>query len=67
MAWTTEDLDKLKAAIATGAKTVKYADKEVDYRSLSEMIAIKKTMEQELGLLPAGSKHSYPSFSKGLC
>lgn len=37
MAWTQTDADKLKAAIATGALRVRYADRDVTYRSLDEM------------------------------
>ena len=37
MAWTQVDVDKLKAAIAQGATKVKFADREVTYRSLDEM------------------------------
>lgn len=37
MAWTTTDRDALKDAIASGATTVRYNDRQVTYRSLAEM------------------------------
>lgn len=37
MAWTQTDLDVLKAAIAQGATSVRFADRQVNYRSLDEM------------------------------
>lgn len=48
--YTTEQYQALKAAIATGSRMVKYADKTVEYRSLEEMMQILKAMEQELGI-----------------
>jgi hypothetical protein len=46
MAWTQTDVDKLKAAIGQGATKVKFADREVTYRSLDEM-------RETLGMLQA--------------
>lgn len=48
--YTLEQYQTLCNAIAQGALIVMYGDKQVHYRSLSDMIAIKKLMEQELGL-----------------
>ena len=48
MAWTQTDLDDLDAAIALGALKVKYADKEVTYRSLSEMRELRREMARQL-------------------
>lgn len=49
MAWTQTDIDALKAAIATGALKVRYADgREVVYRSLEDMRAILNDMEAEV-------------------
>ena len=45
MAWTQTDIDKLRAAIATGALSVRYADKSVTYRSLAEMKDLLALME----------------------
>lgn len=48
--YTLEQYNTLKAAVAQGALMVQYADKRVQYRSLEEMLAILKMMEQELGI-----------------
>ena len=66
MAYTLEQLDALKAAIAQGALSVKYADKEVTYRSLDDMMRIKREMEKELAPEVNRSTRRYAEFSKGL-
>jgi hypothetical protein len=48
MAWTQTDIVALKKAIATGATRVRYADRDVTYRSLSEMKEILALIEQEV-------------------
>ena len=69
MAYTQQQIDILKAAIAEGALTVRYSDKQVTYRSLDEMLRILSLMEQEVGSsnIEAASGIVYGSFSKGLC
>lgn len=67
MAFTQPQLDALKDAIAQGALTVKYADKEVTYRGLSEMMRIKAIMENEINAGAAKpSRNIKVGFSKGL-
>lgn len=52
MAWTQTDIDRLKAAMATGARRVEYGSGEtrrvVEYRSLSEMESILKEMQDDI-------------------
>jgi hypothetical protein len=48
MAWTQSDLDKISKAIATGARRVRFQTHEVEYRSLAEMMAVKREIESEL-------------------
>ena len=62
--YTTDQYTALVAAIATGSKFVKYADKEVEYRSLGEMNSLKRDMEIDLGLLKCASRYSYRRFQK---
>jgi len=52
--WTQADLEALESAIASGTLRVKYTDKEIWYRSLSEMMAIRDRMRQALGLTGRG-------------
>lgn len=43
------DIDQLKAAIASGALSVRYADnRQVQYRSLAEMREILRMMQDEV-------------------
>jgi len=55
MAFTQLQYDQISEAIAQGALTVKYNDKEVTYRSLDEMIRIRKMMADELGIKTANA------------
>ncbi len=48
MAWTQTDLDTLNSAIANGVTSVRYADRSVQYRSLSEMLTLRALMTDEL-------------------
>jgi len=65
MAWSSDDLADLEAAIAQGAMVVKYTDKTVQYRSLDEMMRIRDLMRKELGLSDPCKSRIYPRFSKG--
>lgn len=67
MAYTTDQYNQLIAAIAQGALIVKYADKEVTYRSLNEMLRLKQGMEKDLGISPGNRPtRKYAVFRKGL-
>jgi len=48
--FTIERLEALEEAIADGALKVKYSDKEVEYRSLKDMMKIRDTMRKALGI-----------------
>lgn len=64
--YTMEQYQALIEAIAEGVLEVQYADKKVRYRSLSDMLQVKKLMEDDLGLTKAGSNRRVGVFSKGL-
>lgn len=49
-AYTIEQLRDLESAIAEGARRVKYTDKEIEYRSLTEMKQIARDIRAALGL-----------------
>lgn len=57
----------LKAAIAQGAMIVKYADKQVQYFSLTEMRNVLAQMAVELGYTKPGGGRTYAEFSKDIC
>lgn len=67
MAWTQAQLDALNKAIANGSTKVKYADREVTYRTLSEMLKLRSVMMDELQL-PGTTRSSFKKFgySKGI-
>ncbi len=71
MAWTQTDIDKLKAAIGQGATKVKFADREVTYRSLDEMRETLGMMQAEVdlanGVKRRRSRQVRFVTSKGLC
>ena len=48
--WTMDQYNSLCAAIAGGILIVKYSDKTVQYRSLSDMITVKNMIEDDLGI-----------------
>ena len=66
MAFTLAQVQALEAAIAEGALRVKYADKEVEYHSLEEMLIALNKMKQELGLINGNRRRKYAYFNKGL-
>jgi len=64
--WTAEDLRVLEAAIVTGARRVKYADREVEYRSLADMLTLRDTLRASLGDQKFCAPVTWrPAFSKG--
>lgn len=67
MAFTREQYDTLKAAIAGGELMVRYADRSVTYRTLDEMVRLLRLMEADMAQQEgSGSRgRTYTSFSKG--
>lgn len=63
--YTQASLDAIYIAIATGASKVKYADKEIEYRSLDDLYRIKRNIEAALGVNNGNSGRKYASFNKG--
>lgn len=48
MAWTSADLDAIRATIAKGEKSCQFADRSVTYRSLAELIEAEKAIAASL-------------------
>lgn len=68
MAYSLTQLEAIEDAIASGHTRVTYDGKTVEYRSLKEMMQIRDTIRDALGLNPCGSdRRVTPMFSKGLC
>lgn len=64
MAFTLEQLEALEEAYATGALTIKYADKEVTYRSQKDLEAAIANVRAALGLDTRPSQ-KYAYFNSG--
>jgi hypothetical protein len=69
MAYTQDDIDALKAAIATGAQKVTFGSgpdsRTVEYRSLDQMRSILGDMLAEVSPSSVRSTISYAEFSRG--
>ena len=48
MTYTMSQLDALKRALATGERRVSFGDKTIEYRSIEELQAAIRTVEDEL-------------------
>ena len=65
MAWTQSDLDELEKSIKAGTLRVRFADREVIYRTLEEMLKIRDLIKRELGLSSGGPFRKFVSYWKG--
>ncbi len=66
MGFALADLSTLDNAIKTGRRKVKYADKEVEYRSMDEMMAARSFIASELertGQLASSARPSTTSYA----
>lgn len=66
MAFTQTQLTALEEAIASGALIVKYADKQVTYNSMKDMLALRDVMRRDLGQIQSNSTRIRPTVSSGL-
>lgn len=64
--WTTEDLDAIEAAIASGALKVEYNDRTVTYRSINELTKARHLIRVSLGLVNRSGRILCKT-KKGLC
>jgi NADH dehydrogenase FAD-containing subunit len=61
--FSSADLDAINRAIASGTLTVRFstpggADRSITYRSLDELLAIKRQILESIGSTPARSRQS---------
>lgn len=56
MASTLEDLQAIEEALRLGARVVRYADRQIEYRTLEEIRSIRDEIKRELGLVDTGKK-----------
>lgn len=66
MSWTRADYDALCQGIAKGVTTLKLGNgEEVTYRSLDEMLRLKRLMADDLGIVAPQRGISAPGFTRG--
>jgi hypothetical protein len=46
--WTLTDLERIELAIANGTRRVKFEDREVEYRSTSELLRLRDIIRKSL-------------------
>lgn len=66
--FTQADLVAIDKAIANSAKKVKFEDREVEYRSMEEMLQARKVIARSLGKGPKNAlakRHTF-SFKKAI-
>lgn len=56
MAWTADELAAIDKAIANGKTTVTFRDRTATWRSLDELLKIRKLIRAELGLDASGGR-----------
>lgn len=67
MAWSQSDLEKLDAAIASGVRSVTYADgRRVEYHSLDQMMAARSTIAARLQMEAGARRRLTPYYRSGL-
>lgn len=62
---TEQKLEKVQAAIATGAMEVRFEDRTVKFRSQSELLALERRYKRELGQ-GTGARRRKATFETGL-
>jgi hypothetical protein len=65
MAFQQSDLAVIERAIASGTMRVKYADKEVTYNSMDDLLKARDLIKTELGQ-KAKSQRMFARHNKGL-
>jgi len=65
MAFTQQDLLNVEKALSNGERRVKLGDKEVEYRSISEIVQLLKIIKRELNPDSVTNGRVYASTGKG--
>jgi hypothetical protein len=67
MAWTSTDLTAIETAIASGALRVKFSDREVQYRSMDELLKARNVIKESIASSGGASpsvRSTYAQFTK---
>jgi len=66
MAYTEEQLDKLKDALASGVLSIRYQDgRQVTYKTTAELVATIDRIESTLGTKPQRQNSHKAVFNRG--
>ncbi|HXV30015.1 MAG TPA: hypothetical protein VD840_06765 [Sinorhizobium sp.] len=65
MAWTQADLDAINAAIATGARRVRFQTHEVEYHSVSDLLRARDLIKSEIDGASDGGGAIFAEFQGG--
>ena len=66
MSFTQTQLDALNDSIAKGVTEITYDGQTVKYRSIGEMLKLRKIIRDELGLNTARATRTYLESSRGV-
>lgn len=67
MSFSQTDLDRIEAAIASGTLTVKYADKQVTYASMADLMKARDLIRKQMGVTSkTGFGYIKSTYNKGL-
>lgn len=63
MAFTSADIDAIDRAIASGELMVRFSDRQVQYRSLDELLKARAAIQAEIAGADATSR-AYPRYQR---
>lgn len=66
MAFTQAQLDAIERALVSGSRRVKFEDREVEYKSTTELIRIRDMIQRELGLTSDTGRTTRAQYDKEL-
>lgn len=55
MAWTQDDLNSIKRAIAKGVRRVQFNDRMIEYGSIGDMLKAREAIEKDLNAQAASA------------
>ena len=65
MPYTQDQLDSLEEAITIGATSVSYEGKSVTYRSLDDMLQLRRIMRESLGISSGKATTQFVAHDRG--
>jgi hypothetical protein len=62
--WTLADLEAIEKSLSSGARRVKFEDREVEYRSTSELLRVRDMIRKSLAPPDPNAGRTRGSFDK---